>query len=128
MIRALFVAAGIAAATVGAAPLASATPTDQPVPNMSNDAVLGEACYHTVRYIFGYDASGNVLSCGGPGKPGIWVDAGTLIGVREIGSDCVGEIHDLAPDGSGPFTAQSPEGVSLYCSYPTDTWEVRPTR
>ena len=124
MIRARFVATAIAAAAIGAAPLASADPADQPVPDMSNDAVLGQPCYTSARYIFGYDASGDVLACGGIGHPGIWVEIGTLLGVRQIGSPCVGEIHDNT-GGSGVRTAQSPDGVPLTCSYPTDTWEVR---
>ena len=74
MIRARFVATAIAAAAIGAAPLASADPADQPVPNMSNDAVLGQPCYTSARYIFGYDASGDVLACGGIGHPGIGRD------------------------------------------------------
>jgi hypothetical protein len=82
----------------------------------------------TGRFIFGYDASGKVLACGGSGRPGVWVDPGTLIGVRQIGSKCVAEIHTLAPDNTGLFTAQSPDGVALFCAYPTDTWEPRPYR
>jgi hypothetical protein len=122
MFRAQLVAAGIVAAALGVAPLASA----DPVPDMSNDAVLGDPCYNTQRYIFGSDASGQVFACGGPGQPGRWVSVSTLLGVREIGSPCVGEVLDVNPTGSGWTAAQSPEGVPLMCSRPTDTWEVRP--
>ncbi|MGB6209620.1 hypothetical protein [Mycobacterium sp.] len=121
--------AAIAAAALGAADLASADPVSQPVPNMSHDAALGQSCATpTGRYIFGYDSAGKVLACGRPGQPHVWVDAGTLVGVRQIGGkQCVEEIHALAPDGSGGFTAQSPDGVPLICAYPTDTWEIMPT-
>jgi hypothetical protein len=118
--------AGVA---IGTASPAMADPASQPVPNMTNNAVLGQPCNTTTgRFIFGYDASGKVLACGGSGRPGIWVDPGTLIGVRQIGSKCVAEIHTLAPDNTGLFTAQSPDGVALFCAYPTDTWEPRPYR
>ena len=123
--KAPFVAVAIAAAAISAAPLASA----DPVPGMNNNAVLGQSCYTpTGRYIFGQDASGNVLVCGGPGQPHSWVAAGTLVGVRQIGgSGCVEDIHSLAPAGNSGAYAQSPDGVALICSYSTDTWEVRPS-
>jgi len=130
MIQTPFVAAAMAAAAVvGAAGLASADPVSQPVPNMSHNAALGQPCSTpNGRYIYGYDAGGRVLACGRAGRPGVWVDAGTLVGVRQIGGkQCVEEIHALAPNGSGAFAAQSPDGVPLICSYPTDTWEIMPT-
>jgi hypothetical protein len=120
--KAPFIGAAIAAAAIGAAPLASA---DQ-VPNMNNNAVLGQACATpTGRFVFGQDTSGTVLVCGAPGQPHVWVAAGNpLVGVRQIGdSGCVEEIHSLATSGAW---AQSPDGVALICAYPTDTWEVRP--
>jgi hypothetical protein len=128
MNRALLLATA-ATVAIGTASLAMADPASQPVPNMTDNAVLGQPCNTTTgRFIFGYDASGKVLACGGSGRPGIWVDPGTLIGVRQIGSKCVAEIHTLAPDNTGLFTAQSPDGVALFCAYPTDTWEPRPYR
>jgi hypothetical protein len=128
MNRAPLLAAAVAVAVCWA-PVATADPASQPVPNMANNAVLGQPCYsNTGRFIFGYDASGKVLACGGSGRPGVWVDPGVLVGVRQIGSKCVAEIHTLAPDNNGLFTAQSPEGVALFCAYPTDSWEPRPNR
>jgi hypothetical protein len=122
MKNAPFVAVAIAAVAICAAPIACA----DSVPNMDNNAVLGQPCSTpTGRYVFGQDASGNVLICGKPGQPHTWVAAGTLVGVREIGaSRCVEDIHSLG-DATSTAYAQSPDGVALSCSYPTDTWEVR---
>ena len=122
--KAPFIAAGITAAAISAAPVASA----DPVPRMNNNAVLGQPCSTpTGRYIFGQDASGTVFICGKPGQPHIWVAAGMLLGVRAIGaSGCVEEIHSRG-DAANTAYAQSPDGVALICAYPTDTWEIRPT-
>jgi hypothetical protein len=127
MIDGRVIAAAIATVAIGAAPLAAADPTSQPVPNMKDTAELGKFCSsNTGRYIFGTDAGGRILVCGGPGHPGVWAETGTVVGVRQIGSKCVAEIHKLAPDNNGSFVAQSPDGVALTCSYPTDSWEPRP--
>jgi hypothetical protein len=74
-----------------------------PVPNMRNDAVLGQPCSNWQRYIFGYDANGNVLACAGNVKNGTWVSSAPLYGVQQIGAPCT----------SG--TAQSPDGLGLLC-------------
>lgn len=113
-------AVAIAAGTVLATP-ATADPGSQPVPNMADNAVLGQPCYsNTGRYIFGWDANGKVLRC----RSGVWANAGTLLGVRQIGAKCVAEVHTAFPDDTGgPVAAQSPDGVALFCAYPTDSWE-----
>jgi hypothetical protein len=120
--KAPFIAAVIAAAAIGAVPLASADPATPPVPNMNNKAVAGQDCNSpTGRFIFGQDASGNTFICGNSNQPHVWVPA-TVIGVRQIGAGhCVEETQ------SNPGMAQSPDGVALICVYPTDTWEVRPS-
>jgi hypothetical protein len=64
--------AAAAAVAIGTAPMAMAMadPASQPVPNMTNNAVPGQPCNTvTGRFIFGYDASGKVLACGGSGRP-----------------------------------------------------------
>ena len=119
-----------ATAALTAAALATATPAaaDPVVPQLRDDAAVGEPCYNTVRFVFGTNADGGFYSCGSSGKPGVWVQLTDLLGVREIGSTgCVAEVLTVSPDGNGWTAAQSPQGVPLFCSYPTDTWEVHPT-
>jgi hypothetical protein len=124
MFRASFVTAGVVAAAFA---MASPAMADPPVPGMKTDAVLGEPCYNTSRFIFGTNASGAILACGAPGKPGQWVQIAGVIGVRTIGTPCHSDVVSVNPRGAGWTAAQSPEGVPLVCSYPTDTWEVNPT-
>jgi hypothetical protein len=121
--KAPFIAAAITAAAISAAPLASA---DQ-VPNMTSGAAEGQSCSTpTGKFVFGRDAGGAALICGGPGQPNVWVAARyPVVGVRQIGgTGCVEEIHSRTA--SGAF-AQSPDGDALICAYPTDTWVIRPT-
>ena len=88
----------------------------QAVPNMRNDAVLGQSCSNWQRYIFGYDANGNVLACAVAVNNGIWVKAAPLYGVQHIGAPC-----NLGGSGGA---AQSPDGLGLICG---DTvWEPGP--
>jgi hypothetical protein len=120
--KAPFIAVAIVAAAISAVPLASA---DQ-VPNMTNGASVGQSCgTPTGKFIFGRDAGGAALICGGPGKPNVWVAAEyPVVGVRQIGDKgCTAEIHSRTA--SGAF-AQSPDGDALICSYPTDTWVILP--
>jgi hypothetical protein len=124
MNRATATLAAVILAT-GTAPSAAADPV---VPQLRNDAVPGAPCFTTVRFVFGTDAAGAFYSCGSPGKPGVWVPLTALLGTRDIGATgCVGEVLTVSPDGNGWTAAQSPEGVPLFCAYPTDTWEVHPT-
>jgi hypothetical protein len=123
MLRALLVAPAIVA--LGMAPVAGADPA---VPGMTQDAVLGEPCTNTIAFVFGTNASGAILSCGKPGKPGEWVQIAGLLGVREIGTECFSDVVSVNPSGNGWTAAQSPDGMPLFCAYPTDTWEVHPTQ
>jgi hypothetical protein len=125
MFRALVVMASIVTAALTVTPPASAEPV---VPGMKDDAVLGEPCDNTTRFVFGTNASGAVLACGSPSDPGHWVQIAGLLGVREIGTPCHSEVVSVNPRGAGWTAAQSPEGDPLFCSYPTDTWEVHPTQ
>lgn len=120
--KAPFIAAAIMAAAISAAPPASA---DQ-VPNMTNGAAEGQPCgTPTGKFIFGRDAGGAALICGGTGQPNVWVAARyPVVGVRQIGgTGCVEEIHSRTASGA---YAQSPDGDALICAYPTDTWVIRP--
>jgi uncharacterized protein DUF3761 len=89
----------------------SASMVQASVPNMRIDAVLGQSCSNWQRYIFGYDASGNVLACAGmiPDNP-TWSQSVPLYGVQQIGAPC----------GSGSGTAQSPDGRAILCT--ADGW------
>ena len=119
--KAPFIAAAIMAAAIGAAPTAGA---DQ-VPNMTTGAAEGQPCgTPTGRFIFGRDAGGAALICGGAGRPNVWVAAGyPVVGVRQIGGKGgVEEIHSRTASGA---YAQSPDGDALICAYPTDTWVIR---
>ena len=120
--KAPFVAAAIMAAAISAAPPASA----DEVPNMTNGAAEGQPCgTPTGKFVFGRDAGGAALICGGTERPNVWVAAGyPLVGVRQIGDKgCVEEIHSRTASGA---YAQSPNGDALMCAYPTDTWVIRP--
>lgn len=120
--KAPFIAAAIAVAALGAAPLASA----DEVPNMASGKSEGQPCgTPTGKFIFGRDAGGAAMICGGTGKSNVWVMAQfPVVGVRQIGgTGCVEEVHSRTA--SGAF-AQSPDGDALICAYPTDTWVVRP--
>jgi hypothetical protein len=120
--KAPFIAAAITAAAISAAPHASA----DEVPNMTNGVAEGQPCgTPTGKFIFGRDAGGAALICGGTGQPNVWVAAGyPVVGVRQVGGKgCVEEIHSRTASGA---YAQSPDGDALICAYPTDTWVVRP--
>jgi hypothetical protein len=120
--KAPFIAVAVVAAAISAAPLAHA----DEVPNMTNGASVGQPCgTPTGKFIFGRDAGGAALICGGAGQPNVWVMAGfPVVGVRKIGATgCVGEVHSRTASGA---YAQSPEGDALICAYPTDSWVVRP--
>lgn len=117
-------AAALGATLVCAAPAAA----DPVVPGLATDAVAGAPCDRNDRFVFGTDASGVVFSCGVPATPGVWVPISGLLGVREIGADCFAEVVESSPNGSGWTAAQSPDGLPLFCSYPTDSWAVHPTR
>jgi Protein of unknown function (DUF3761) len=84
------------------------------VPNMPTDAVLGQSCSNWQRYIFGYDANGNVLACAGmvPDNP-TWSSSVPLYGVQQIGAPC----------SSGEAAAQSPDGRPLLCMGPGSGWQ-----
>jgi hypothetical protein len=130
VMKACFVMAAVATAAISTAPLASADPTSQPVPNMNNKAVAGQSCgTPNGRYIFGQDASGQFFVCGARGQPHVWVPT-IVIGVRSIGSHCIQETGaEQSPYRPPPpvVYAQSPDGVALTCGYPYDSWEVRPS-
>jgi hypothetical protein len=123
MFRALLIASAIVATTFAVAAPAGA----DPVPNMTNDAVLGEPCTNTSTFVFGTNSSGAILACGSPKAPGEWSQIAGLIGVREIGTKCFSDVVSVNPEGAGWTAAQSPDGSPLFCAYPTDTWEVHPT-
>lgn len=98
--------AGIAAATmslgIGLAPGAHA----DDVPGIDDDAELGEECDSFDRYIFGRGPEGEPLACVayGDDEEGQWVTSVPLVGVRMIGSPCIGD-----------DAAQSPNGRALVC-------------
>jgi hypothetical protein len=123
MMKAPFMAASIMAVAISAAPLTNA----DEVPNMTNGVSEGQPCGNPAKkFIFGRDAGGAALICGGYGKPNVWVAAGyPVVGVRQIGdTGCVEEIHSRTASGA---YAQSPGGDALICAYPTDKWVIRPT-
>ncbi|MCQ4364954.1 hypothetical protein KQR54_28165 [Mycobacterium gordonae] len=121
--KAPIIAAAILAVAISAAVVASA----EEVPNMTNGVYEGQSCGNPAgKFIFGRDAGGAALICGGNGKPNVWVAAGfPVVGVRQLGeTGCVEEIHRRTASGA---YAQSPEGDAMICAYPTDTWVIRPT-
>jgi hypothetical protein len=97
----------IAECPCGATSHAASTPpvTQASVPNMRGDAALGQPCSNSQRFIFGYDANGNVLACAGDVKDGTWVSSAALYGVQQIGAPCA----------SGEGAAQSSDGRALVC-------------
>ena len=117
----LFVGTALVAAAFSLAAPAGA----EPVPGMVNDAVLGQPCSNTQQFVFGTNASGAILACGSPKAPGEWSQIAGLIGVREIGTKCFSDVVSVNPEGAGWTAAQSPDGLPLYCAYPTDTWEIQ---
>jgi len=38
---------------------------------------------------------------------------------------CFSDVVSLNPEGAGWTAAQSPDGLPLFCAYPTDTWEIQ---
>ncbi|MFI5509421.1 hypothetical protein ACIA48_18295 [Mycobacterium sp. NPDC051804] len=122
MSRSLVAVAFLAAAFAIAVPAGA-----EPVPGMVDDAVLGQPCENTKSFVFGTNTSGAILACGSPKAPGEWSQIAGLVGVREIGTECFSDVVAVNPDGNGWTAAQSPDGLPLFCVYPTDTWEVHPT-
>jgi hypothetical protein len=93
----------------------TAAVTQASVPYVRADAALGQPCSNSQRFIFGYDANGNVLACAGDVQGGTWVGSAPLYGVQQIGAPC----------GSGNGTAQSSDGRPLVCA--TDMgWQPGP--
>ena len=125
MTRALFVAAAAAAVALSSAPTAAAAPGDVPVPNMKSGASLGAQCTNTLKNIFGWDADGNVLACRGKG-PAYWVDGGTLVGIRDVRSQCILDVYNVTKDFKRFVSAQSPDGYGLFCDYPNNHWDIHP--
>ena len=109
--------------------MAGAGPAVQPVPNMKTGAAPGAPCTNSVKFTFGWDANGNVLACRSPfpGESFKWVDGGTLIGVRDAGSQCILDTYGVSPDFRQFVSAQSPDGYGMYCSYPFNRWDVHPS-
>ena len=103
MIRQFFIGAAIAAAAMGSAPGAVA----DDVPDIDDNALLGESCDKWDRYIFGRGPNGEPLACVAFNGEGQWVRSLPLVGVREIGSQCVSESSGVA---------QSPDGRGLVCA------------
>ena len=101
--RGILINTAVLAVFLGAAPIAVA----DDVPGINDDAVLGAPCASTGRYIYGRGPSGEPLACVGFDGAGQWVQSMPLVGVREVGSPCVGE---------GDAVAQSPDGLGLVCA------------
>ena len=97
MVRRIVIGTAIAAAAICTAPIAAA----DDVPGMDYNAVRSAACQtNGFLYIFGRGPSGETLAC----VYGRWQMSAPLVGVREIGAPCNGEL-----------TAQSPDGRPLIC-------------
>ena len=107
--RRFLVGAAIAAAVIGAAPVATA----DDVPGIDDNAVLDAPCTNSDRYIFGRSPNGDPLACVGFDGVGQWVRSMPLVGVRPIGAPCVDENNGVA---------QSPDGLALLC-VPDQGWQ-----
>ncbi|PEG35189.1 hypothetical protein CQY20_22665 [Mycolicibacterium agri] len=98
------------------------------MPNMKDGVALGTPCTNTTRFVFGWDANGNVLACRSPlpGEQSQWVPGGKLVGVRAIRSECILDVYGQSPDFRQHVAAQSPDGLPLFCEYPWNFWAVHP--
>jgi hypothetical protein len=124
MLRALLVAAAIAGAAIGAAPVAFADDDnlyfDKPgryatdVPGMNYDAHLAGPCTNMELFTFGRGPGGEALQCRWianqwpPVTTGFWVTSYELFGLQEIGAPCP----------KPQAAAQAPDGRPLLCLGP----------
>ena len=107
MFRELAIAAAMACAAVGAAPVAMGEPNDNmhfdkpgryasDVPGMNYDAHLAGPCDNFQIFTFGRGPGGEPLQCHWipnqwpPVYTGFWVASPQLYGVQEIGTPCPG--------------------------------------
>ncbi len=105
MIRDLLVAAAIAGAAVGLAPIAIADPGhyDGDVPGMNYDASLGAPCDNYERFIFGRGPGGQAEACHfitnqfPAAQSGYWVITYPLYGVQQVGAPCQNPRGSSAP-------------------------------
>jgi hypothetical protein len=121
MIRELTTAAVIAAAAIGAAPVALGDPGpvfhDDPgryptdVPGIDYDARLAGPCDNYYTFTFGRGRGGETLACHyipnqwPPVDTGFWVASYPLMGVKDAGSPCPGP----------KSAAQAPDGRPMVC-------------
>ena len=122
MFREIAIAAGVAAAALAAAPLATADESHGSnwagdVPGINYEAYLSAPCYQGDRFIFGRGPGGEPLACHwipgqspiGMDRPpegvGFWVISPKLYGVQVPGTPCPGS----------QAAAQSPDGLPMLC-------------
>ena len=130
MFREVAIAAAIAGAAIGAAPVAAGDPPpgpnqdnlyfdrparyDSDVPGMSYEAHLAAPCHSWITFTFGRGPGGQPLQCHWipnqwpPVYTGFWVASPELHGVQEIGMPCPGP----------QSAAQAPDGRPLLCLGP----------
>jgi hypothetical protein len=77
------------------------------VPGVRNGAEIGQPCELSATYIYGVDASGQVVACVySDAEHGVWAASSPLVGVRDVGSACQDATVAQSPDGRGLICLQ----------------------
>jgi hypothetical protein len=112
--------AALAAMTSAAAPVRAdpAPPPDPAVsavcddafctPGIKGNVVLGAPCDDTANYVFGTTSWGRLVFCGSPRRYAPrYFRAMPMLGVKQLGTNCLGYENDMA---------QAPDGLFLACA------------
>lgn len=111
-VAALLVAGILTAAPAAAGPSSCDEPSC--VPGIQGGVALGALCDNTTYYVFGTTSQGpvgilpgRILFCGSPRRYAPrWYRSPKLVGIKELGADCVPYLN---------MVAQAPDGLFLTC-------------